>query len=223
MSQYRHEPVPASRTCSRCLRSLPLNEQFFYRDHSRNPWTASAWRHWCKECTRASIKESQQRKLADNPRYDADRSKRHRDRLREAGEVIGNLQSPGKTTARGKARVAKKRRDKLAARARQTVLSEDRRLLQAIRMRSGLERHDRVKERIKRTCEVAARKRFGLHPTGITKISETSQAPLDADQLDHLRRLQLLRDRAQRTNAIATHAERLPFGAVKRPTPKQRP
>lgn len=217
MSQYRHEPVPASRTCSRCLRSLPLNEQFFYRDHSRNPWTASAWRHWCKECTRASIKESQQRKLADNPRYDADRSKRHRDRLREAGEVIGNLQPPGKTTARGKARLAKKRRDKLAARARQTVLSEDRRLLQAIRMHNGLERHDPVKERIQRTCEVAARKRFGLDPTGITKIAETSHAPLDADHLDHIRQLEILRDRhrAQHCNATATDSIRLPFGAGK--------
>lgn len=225
MAQFRHEPAPTHRVCSRCQRNLPLTDEFFYRDKTRNPWTAGAWRHHCRSCTRESIEASRLRKLAENPRYEAERSKRYRERLKRAGEMKLAHQTKTEQTERGKARRQQARADKVADRLRQSMLSDQKRLQQAIRRQSGLERHDPVKERIRRTSEAAARKRLGLNNPANSETPKTFRAPLDPDQLDQLRQLEILRDRhrVQRSDATATDSGRLPFGAAKRPNPNQTP
>jgi hypothetical protein len=59
-----------SRTCSKCQKTFPLNEQFFGRNQSTNTGGNKYFRPECKECTKkASQGKAKAYKLAGKPKY----------------------------------------------------------------------------------------------------------------------------------------------------------
>jgi hypothetical protein len=57
------------RTCTKCQKTLPLNEQFFGRNQSTNTGGNKYFRPECKECTKkASQGKAKAYKLAGNPK-----------------------------------------------------------------------------------------------------------------------------------------------------------
>ena len=59
-----------TRTCSKCAKTFPLNEQFFGRNQSTNTGGDKYFRPECKECTKkASQGKTKAYKLAGKPKY----------------------------------------------------------------------------------------------------------------------------------------------------------
>lgn len=62
--------MESTRTCSKCARTFPLNEQFFGRNQSTNTGGDKYFRPECKECTKkASQGKAKAYKLAGKPKY----------------------------------------------------------------------------------------------------------------------------------------------------------